>query len=350
MSIDDVPRFLRACRCLPVDRTPVWFMRQAGRYMAEYRALREKHGMLELCRTPELACEVTLQPLQRFDLDAAIVFADILLPLPPMGVPFHFAAGEGPVIERPVRNEADVRALRPIDVQEDLGFVLETIRLVRGALPENVPLIGFCGAPFTLASYMIEGGASRNYISVKQMMYGAPALWHTLMERISDVTADFLAAQAAAGAQALQLFDSWVGALSPRDYETYVLPHSSRVLQAAAATGVPVIHFGTGTSDLLGLMRRAGGDVIGLDWRVPLDEGWTRVGRGRAVQGNLDPVVLFAPTAVIREQVTDVLRRANGRAGHIFNLGHGILPATPISAVETVIEIVHAYAVAESRP
>lgn len=333
-------RFLRACHRLPVDRTPVWFMRQAGRYMAEYRSLREKHSLLELCRTPDLACQVTLQPIQRFDLDAAIIFADILLPLAPLGLPFHFAPGEGPVIERPIQTARDIQALRTFDVQSELGFVLEAIRLVRSALPPRTPLIGFCGAPFTLASYMIEGGASRHYIRVKQMMYGEPELWHSLMSRVASVGADFLRAQAEAGAQALQMFDSWVGVLSPRDYEAYVLPHSQHVLQAASTCGVPVIHFGTGTSELLHLMRQAGGDVIGLDWRVPLDVGWKRVGHDRAVQGNLDPTLLFAPASILKEGVHDILRRAEPHRGHIFNLGHGILPTTPIEAVDAVIEAV----------
>ncbi|NDD27247.1 MAG: uroporphyrinogen decarboxylase, partial [Proteobacteria bacterium] len=259
--------FIRACRRQPVDRTPVWFMRQAGRYMAEYRALREKHGMLELCRAPELACEVTLQPIRRFDLDASIIFADILLPLPALGVPFHFAAGEGPVIERPVRTADDVRGLRTFDPREALGYVLEAIRLTRAALPPHVPLIGFCGAPFTLASYMIEGGGSRTYINAKRMMYGAPDLWAHMMALLADMLGDFLVAQAEAGAQALQMFDSWVGALSPRDYARYVQPWSMRVLKRASAAGVPVIHFGTNTCEMLEEMRAAGGDVIGLDWR-----------------------------------------------------------------------------------
>lgn len=318
-------------------------MRQAGRYMAEYRALREKHGMLELCRAPELACEVTLQPIRRFDLDASIIFADILLPLPALGVPFHFAAGEGPVIERPVRTPDDVRGLRTFDPREALGYVLEAIRLTRAALPPHVPLIGFCGAPFTLASYMIEGGGSRSYINAKRMMYGAPDLWAHMMALLADMLGDFLVAQAEAGAQALQMFDSWVGALSPRDYVRYVQPWSMRVLKRASEAGVPIIHFGTNTCEMLEEMRAAGGDVIGLDWRVPLDEGWRRIGHDRAVQGNLDPAILFAPEAVIREQVADVMRRAEGRPGHIFNVGHGIMPGTPLESVDIVLDAVRSY-------
>jgi uroporphyrinogen decarboxylase len=318
-------------------------MRQAGRYMAEYRVLREKHGMLELCRTPELACEVTMQPIRRFHMDAAIIFADILLPLPPMGIPFHFAQGEGPVIERPVRSDEDVRALTRFEVREALGYVLDAIRLTVAELPPEIPLIGFCGAPFTLASYMIEGGSSRNYLRAKQMMYSRPDLWHSLLEHISEILGEFLVAQAEAGARALQIFDSWVGALSPRDYAKYVQPHSRKVVEAARKAAVPLIHFGTGTCEILGAMREAGGDVIGLDWRVPLDEGWRRVGHDRAVQGNLDPTVLFAPEEVIREQVEDVMRRAEGRPGHIFNVGHGILPGTPLESLDVVIDAVRGY-------
>jgi uroporphyrinogen decarboxylase len=342
------PRFLRACRRQPVDRTPVWFMRQAGRYMPEYRAIRARHTLLEICRQPELAAQVTLQPVRALGVDAAILFADILLPLPPMGLGLEFAPGEGPLIHNPIQSAADVDALRLVDPQADLGYVLETLRLVRLALDGQTPLIGFAGAPFTLASYMVEGGASRDFLKTKGLMYGDPATWHRLLEKVSAVLADYLAAQAAAGAQALQLFDSWMGSLSPDDYAEYVLPHSRRVLQAATATGVPVIHFGTSTATLLPLMRQAGGDVIGLDWRVPLDQGWALLGEGVAVQGNLDPAALLAPRPELERRVRAILRRAGGRPGHVFNLGHGILPSTPVENVQAVVELVHEYAIPEA--
>ena len=334
-------RFLRACRREPVDCTPVWFMRQAGRYLAEYQEIRAGHSILEVCKTPELAVEVTLQPIRRFDLDAAIIFADILLPLEPMGLSLEFAAGEGPVIANPIRTAADVAALGAVRPDADLGFVLESIRQARAALAGEVPLIGFAGAPFTLASYAIEGGGSRNYIETKRLMYGDPDAWHDLMGRLSDAVADFLAAQVAAGAQAVQLFDSWVGALSPDDYAEYASPYSQRIFSALAELGVPRIHFGTGANTLLPLMAAAGCDVIGLDWRIPLDEGWAAAGHGLAVQGNLDPVALFAPEQEIERRVLDIVKRADGRPGHIFNLGHGILPETPPEAVGFVADLVH---------
>ncbi len=336
-------RFLRACRRQPVDATPVWFMRQAGRYMAEYRAIREKYSLLEIVRQPELAAEVTLQPVRAFDVDAAILFADILLPLEPLGIDFGFYKGEGPRIHNPVRTRDDVERLRPLVPEESLGHVLEAIRLVRAELDGKKPLIGFTGAPFTVASYAIEGGPSKTYKTTKLMMYAAPDLWHAFMEKLSDALAAYIRAQIRAGAQAAQMFDSWVGALSPQDYAEFVLPYSRKVLQAAQAEGVPVIHFGTGTATLLPLMREAGGDVVGLDWRVPLDEGWRTVGYDRAVQGNLDPVALFAPLDVLREKVHDVLRRAGGRSGHIFNLGHGILQHTPPERVQAVVDFVRTY-------
>jgi uroporphyrinogen decarboxylase len=337
-------RFLRACRGLPVDRTPVWFMRQAGRYMPEYRAIRAQHSLLEICAQPDLAAEVSLQPVRALGVDAAILFADILLPLIPMGLHLEFAAGEGPVIHNPIRTAADVAALRPVDVDESLGHVLETVRLVRRELDGQTPLIGFAGAPFTLASYLIEGGASRTFLRTKQMMYGDPATWHALLGKLAVVVSDYLAAQARAGAQALQLFDSWAGALSPDDYEEYVLPHSQQVLMSVATARVPLIHFGTDTASLLPLMARAGGDVIGLDWRTPLDWGWDQVGAERAVQGNLDPAALFAPRPELDRRVRRVLEQAGGRPGHIFNLGHGILPETPVDNVRAVVEMVHEYA------
>jgi uroporphyrinogen decarboxylase len=336
-------RFLRACKHLPTDTTPVWFMRQAGRYMAEYREIRKKYSLLEIVRQPALAAEVTLQPVRAFNVDAAILFADILLPLQPMGLDFEFAKGEGPVIHHPIRTQADVDALRPLHPEETLASVMEAIRLLRTELV-NTPLIGFSGAPFTVASYMIEGGASRDYKTTKLMMYSAPKTWHAFMDRLSTALAEYLIAQINAGAQAVQLFDSWAGTLSPMDYETFVLPYSKKVLDAAHSTGVPVIHFGTGTSMLLPLMRQAGGDVIGLDWRIPLDQGWGTIGHDRAVQGNLDPVVLFAPIPEMKKRIHEVLRRAEGRPGHIFNVGHGILQHTPEENVKAAVEIVHEYA------
>ena len=338
-------RFLRACHRLPTDATPVWFMRQAGRYMPEYRLIREKHTLLEICRQPELAAEVTLQPVRALGVDAAILFADILLPVIPLGVGLQFAPGEGPIIERPITSLEDVKRLRPVNPTEDLGYVMDAIRMLRGEL-KVVPLIGFCGAPFTVASYMIEGGASREFLKTKSLMYTAPSVWHALMEKLSAVLADYLVTQIQAGAQAVQVFDSWVGALGPEDYERYVLPYSQKVLEAAQAQKVPVIHFGTNTTTLLPLMKRAGGDVIGLDWRIPLDDGWKLLGRHTAVQGNLDPAVLFAPLPEIKARVSDILRRAGGRPGHIFNLGHGILQHTPVDNVKAVVDMVHGLPVA----
>ena len=333
-------RFLKACRREPVDCTPVWFMRQAGRYMAEYRALRAKHSMLELCKTPELAAQVPLQPIDRFPLDAAIIFADILLPLEPMGLNLEFAEGEGPVIHNPVRNQADVERLKVIDGGE-LEYVAEAIRQARRALNGRVPLIGFAGAPFTLASYAIEGGSSRNYLLTKQMMYCEPKIWHQLMDKFARVITGYLRRQIKAGAQVIQLFDSWVGCLSVGDYVEYVMPHVQLIFEGLKREGVPMIHFGTGTSAMLRQMREAGGDVIGVDWRIHLDEAWATVGHDVAVQGNLDPLTLFAPLHEIERRVADILRRAGGRPGHIFNLGHGILPTTPIEHVAATIDMVH---------
>jgi uroporphyrinogen decarboxylase len=333
-------RFLKACRREPVDCTPVWFMRQAGRYMAEYRALRAKYSILELCKTPELAAQVTLQPIDRFPLDAAIIFADILLPLEPMGLSLEFAKGEGPVIHNPVRDQADVERLTVIDGGK-LEYVAEAIRLARRALNGRVPLIGFAGAPFTLASYAIEGGSSRNYLLTKQLMYCEPKAWHQLMDKFARVITGYLRRQIKAGAQAIQLFDSWVGCLSVGDYVEYVLPHVQLIFEGLKREGVPMIHFGTGTSAMLCQMREAGGDVIGVDWRIHLDEAWETVGHDVAVQGNLDPLTLFAPLHEIERRVADILRRAGGRPGHIFNLGHGILPTTPVEHVAATIDMVH---------
>ncbi|MCC6526160.1 MAG: uroporphyrinogen decarboxylase [Polyangiaceae bacterium] len=336
-------RFLRACRREPTDTTPVWFMRQAGRYMAEYRALRAKHSMLEICKTPELALEVTLQPL-RLGVDAAILFADILLPLEPMGAPFEFAKGEGPVIHQPVRSRADIERLRVFEPREGLGYVLDAIRLIRRELDGKKPLIGFAGAPFTVASYLIEGGKSSSYRLTKELMWRDPDSWKLLMTKVSGVVRTFLRAQVEAGAQAVQLFDSWVGSLAPEDYREHVQPYVAHILQDLEKTGVPVIHFGTDTTSLLELQREAGGTVLGVDWRLPLDVAWQRIGYDRAVQGNLDPLLLCAPKEVAIARAHRVLERAAGRPGHIFNLGHGIIPETPVETVQAVIDAVHAYA------
>lgn len=333
-------RFLRACRGEPVDVTPVWFMRQAGRYMSEYRAVRARHGLLEICRRPELACEVTLQPVRALGVDAAILFADILLPLEPMGAPFEFAAGEGPVFARPVRTREDVDRLRVIDADE-LAHVLEAIRLVRRELEGKTPVIGFAGAPFTLASYLVEGGKSSTFEHVKGLMYREPEIFSALLGKLAEVVRRYLRAQVAAGAQAVQLFDSWVGQLAPEDYEQYVAPHSRHVLADLASTGVPVLHFGTGTATLLESMRDAGGTVIGVDWRTPLDQARRRLGAATPLQGNLDPLLLFAPRALLGARVDEVLRRGAG-GPHVFNLGHGILPATDPDTVRFVVERVHA--------
>jgi len=335
-------RFMRACRREGVDATPVWLMRQAGRYMAEYRRLRERYSILEMIKTPALACEVTLQPIQAFDLDAAIIFADILPPLEGMGLSLEFVKGEGPVIHNPVKNAADVAKLRVPAPEEALAFTLEAIRLARRELdPRGIPLIGFSGAPFTLASYAIEGGGSKNRVGVKRMMMSDPAAWHILMTKLADVAGNYLLAQARAGAHALQLFDSWVGELSPYDYEQRVLPYSRRALEIASRAGVPVIHFGTNTSGMLPLIKSAGGDVIGVDWRIDIAHAWDQLGDGVAVQGNLDPVALFADWRDIEARAAHILDRVDGRPGHIFNLGHGILPETPVDNVRRMVDFVH---------
>jgi uroporphyrinogen decarboxylase len=316
-------------------------MRQAGRYMAEYRAVRKKHTLLEICRQPELATEVTLQPVRALGVDAAILFADILLPLEPMGAPFEFAAGEGPVIHKPVREAADIERLRLFDPEEGLSHVLEAIRLLRKELDGKTPLIGFAGAPFTLASYLVEGGKSSHYALTKRLMYREPELWHALMHKLSEVVRRYLRAQISAGAQAVQLFDSWIGALGQSDYVEFIKPHVRHILSDVEKAGVPVIHFGTGTSNLLELQRDAGGTVIGVDWRTPLADAITRLGDGVAVQGNLDPLVLDAPRALLSRRVDEVLAAANNRLGHVFNLGHGILPETSPDAAKFVVDYVH---------
>jgi uroporphyrinogen decarboxylase len=331
---------MRACRREPVPYTPIWLMRQAGRYMPEYRAVRAKTTFLELCKTPSLAAEVTVTAAERLGVDAAIIFADILLILEPMGVDLEFAHGEGPVIHNPVRQASDVDRLRQLEDVSALEFVNEAIRQTRRALKPDIPLIGFSGAPFTLASYLTEGGGSKNYVHTKRLMYNDRGAWHAMMSLISASLVKYLNSQIDAGAQAVQLFDSWVGALGPDDYREFVLPHTRAVIQNIKP-GVPVLHFGTGTAALLELMREAGGDVIGLDWRVRLDEGWQRVGHDVAVMGNLDPVALFADREVLRVQAQRVLDQADKRPGHIFNLGHGILPETPVENVIALVEMVH---------
>jgi len=332
--------FMRACRRESVPFTPIWLMRQAGRYMSEYREVRARTTFLELCKTPSLAAEVTVTAAERLGVDAAIIFADILLILEPMGINLEFPRGEGPVIHNPVRTAADLDRLREIEDVASLDFVCEAIRQTRESLRDDLPLIGFSGAPFTLASYMVEGGGSKNYVYTKTLMYNDSGLWHAMMSLISRGLVKYLNAQIEAGAQAVQLFDSWVGCLSPEDYREFVLPHTRSVIQNVTP-GVPLIHFGTGTGTLLELMREAGGDVIGLDWRVRLDEGWRRIGYDRSVMGNLDPIVLFANQDQLRSQAKRILQQAEGRPGHTFNLGHGILPETPVENVIALVEMVH---------
>jgi len=336
-------RFLRACRRQPVDATPVWFMRQAGRYMAEYRAVRAKHSILEICKTPELAAEVTITAAEALDVDAAIIFADLLLPVEPMGLRLAFEQGEGPKLEAPVRDREGVARLRTEGAAGALGYVCEAIRLVSRYFGPIMPVIGFCGAPFTLASYMIEGGSSRTFINTKKLMYGDPETWAELMEKLCAVLEPYVVAQVDAGAQAIQLFDSWVGCLGVRDYIDFVLPWSARLVRAVEERGVPAIHFGTESATLLPSMQQAGASVLGVDWRIPLDQAWASVNYQPAIQGNLDPVALFAPMPELRRRIQAVLRQAGGRPGHIFNLGHGILPDTPVDNVKAAVQIVREY-------
>lgn len=337
-ALPDAP-FLRACRGEPTPFTPVWFMRQAGRALPEYRAIRSKASILDIIRTPELACEVTLQPVRRYGVDAAILFSDIITPLVAIGVGIELREGTGPFLDRPFRSGADLARLRPLEPEADIPYVIETVRLLAAEL--TVPLIGFAGGPFTLASYLVEGGPSRNYARTKALMYGEPATWEGLLEVLARITLASLRAQVAAGAHAVQVFDSWVGQLSPADYERYVLPASRRIFEGLADLHVPRIHFGVGTGELLGLMAQAGADVVGVDWRVPLDVARNRVGPERAVQGNLDPAVCLAPWDVVAERVDDVLARNAGRPGHVFNLGHGVLPETPPATLARIVEMVH---------
>lgn len=349
-------RFVRACLQQPVDRTPVWFLRQAGRYMPEYMAVRRHHSLLDICRNPEIAAEVTITAAERLGVDAAIIFADLLLPFTPMGVDFEFLAGEGPVVHRPVRSLEQIQALRT-DRTDDLRYVARAIERVDrhfaqprpaehpGADPDQLGIIGFCGAPFTLASYMIEGGSSRNYIQTKRLMYasgvpGAPdsTAWPLLMERLVTVLADFAQQQVEAGADVIQIFDSWAGTLSVTDYTEFCLQPTTDLVRRVQAMGVPVIYFGVDTASLLPTMRQTGADVLGLDWRIPLDQAWHSLDHAVAIQGNLDPIALFAPEPVLRRRVEEILAAAQSRPGHIFNLGHGIVPDTPVENVIRVVQ------------
>jgi uroporphyrinogen decarboxylase len=325
-----------------VDRTPVWFLRQAGRYMPEYQAIRRHHSLLEICKSPELAAEVTITAAEKLGVDAAIIFADLLLPLEGMGLDFEFQAGEGPIIHRPVRTTADVDRLQA-DRAAELGYVAEALRKVAAHFQDRAGIIGFCGAPFTLASYMVEGSGSRNYIHTKSRMYRSPEAWHLLLEKLSTVLAEFAFQQVEAGADAIQIFDSWAGALSPADYREFVLPVTKSLISRVQSYGVPVIYFGVDTATLLGAMRETKADVLGLDWRVSLDTAWRQLDYSCAVQGNLDPITLFAPEHLLRQRVRQVLEQAAGRPGHIFNLGHGIVPGTPVENVQRVVEYVREY-------
>jgi uroporphyrinogen decarboxylase len=335
-------RFLDACRRRPTDVRPVWFMRQAGRYMKQYREIRAKHGILDICKRPDLAATVTLQPVEALDVDAAIIFADLLLPVEPMGLKLKFLAGEGPHIENPVRTSSDVDSLS-ISNTDDLGYVGEAIQNVVKALAGRVPVIGFVGAPFTIASYMIEGGPSRNFLKTKQLMYRDETLWRRLMGKIVDVLGPFALMQVAQGARAIQVFDSWVGALGPDDYVRYVQQYSRALIERIRSGGVPVIHFGTGASGFFKELHAAGGDVMGVDWRINIDQAWMDISYRSAVQGNLDPAALFAPLPELKARVHELLKRTGSRPGHIFNLGHGILPETPVENVRAVVQMVREF-------
>jgi len=341
-TILDGSRFVRACLRKPVDRTPVWFLRQAGRYMQEYRDIRKHHTLVEICKQPDIAAEVTITAAEKLGVDAAIIFADLLLPLEPMGLPFEFQAGEGPVVHHPVRTADDVKALRT-DRTDELAYVARAIQKVASHFRNRLGIIGFCGAPYTLASYMIEGGGSRNYIHTKQMMYGEHLAWNSLLDKLVAVLTEYCRLQVLAGADVIQIFDSWVGSLALSDYRDYAFEASKRLVRAVQAMGVPVIYFGVETAGLLSAMAETGADVIGLDWRQPLDEGWRAVGYSHAVQGNLDPITLFAPLEVLEKRVREVLRSAGGRPGHIFNLGHGIVPNTPVENVQAVVRMVREF-------
>ena len=335
-------RFLDACRRRPTDVRPVWFMRQAGRYMKQYRDIRARHGILEICKRPDLAATVTLQPVEVLDVDAAIIFADLLLPVEPMGLKLRFVENKGPIIDNPIRVSSDIDSLSTANT-DDLGYVGESIQMVVRALAGKVPVVGFIGAPFTLASYMIEGGSSRNYIRTKRMMYSDETMWRRLMGKIVDVLAPFASLQVTAGARAIQVFDSWVGALGPDDYVRFVAPYSRALIERVRSTGVPVIHFGTGASGYFRELHAAGGDVMGCDWRINIDQAWMDISYRSAIQGNLDPVLLFAPIPELRIRIHELLKRTGSRPGHIFNLGHGILPETPVEHVKAAVQIVREF-------
>jgi uroporphyrinogen decarboxylase len=335
------PLLVRACRLEPVERTPVWFMRQAGRSLPEYRELRKSYGLFEVCRRPELCAEVTLQPVRAHGVDAAVMFADIMLPVIGMGIDVELVEDVGPVIADPIGSAAQIERMRVPDPEEAVPFILEAVRLVRAELEPERGLVGFCGGPFTVAGYLIEGKPTRDFVKTKTLMYREPDVWHALMEKLADTFAAYLAAQVRAGADVIQVFDSWVGALSPSDYVEFVQPYSARILEAVA---VPSIHFGTGTAALLGELRDAGGDVIGLDWRIPLARGWAEVGSERGVQGNLDPALLLGPWGRVEAATVDILEAADGQPGHVFNLGHGVLPATDPINLRRLVELVHEHA------
>jgi uroporphyrinogen decarboxylase len=345
MSRND--RFLKACRLEKADCTPVWFMRQAGRYMKSYRAVREKYSLIEMFKNPELAAQISLQPVNAFSVDAAIIFADILLPLEGMGIGIDFPTGGGPEIRNPVRDFTRIRSLRVADPEADLGFVLKALQLAKSEINGRVPLIGFAGAPFTLASYAIEGGGSTQYLRTKELIYRERAAWDLLMSRFCETIVNFLKAQVRAGAQALQLFDSWAGCLSPSDYKNYVLPYNKEIFQELRKEGIPSIHFATGTAGLLDLMAESGGDIISVDWRIALNDAWRRIGVHAGIQGNLDPVALLAPLPVLQKKAAEILEEANRKPGHIFNLGHGILPSTPEDSVKALADFVHEYSQAK---
>lgn len=340
MTIADT-RFMKACRLERADTTPVWFMRQAGRMLPEYRKVREKYTLMEVCRQPELCAEVTIQPVRRLNVDAAVMFADIMLPLIGIGVGVELVDNVGPVVAHPIKTAEDLKVLRPVEPEEDLPFVMDAVRIIKRELSDKTPLIGFCGAPFTLASYLIEGKPTRDFSKTKAMMYTAPDVWHGLMERLTSIMTRYLHAKVDAGVDALQLFDSWVGALSPRDYAEYVEPYSRRILRDLSERGLPFIHFGTNTATLLDLMKTDGGTTIGVDWRIPLDVAWERIGYDLGIQGNLDAAALYGPDHFWQARATEVLRQAGGRPGHIFNLGHGVLPDLPLDNVIRLVDFVH---------
>ena len=341
-------RFLRACLRKPVDRTPVWFLRQAGRYMQEYRDVRKHHTLVEICKQPDLAAEVTITAAEKLGVDAAIIFADLLLPLEPMGLDFEFQAGEGPVVHHPVRTAEDVRRLRT-DRAAELDYVARAIQKVAAHFRDRIGIIGFCGAPYTLASYMIEGGGSRNYIETKKVMYRDPSAWNSLLDKLVMVLTEYCRLQVQAGAEVIQIFDSWVGSLALADYRAYAFEASQRLVRAVQQLGVPAIYFGVETAGLLATMAQTGADVIGLDWHQPLDVAWRAVSHTRAVQGNLDPITLFAPPEILEARVKEILRAAAGRPGHIFNLGHGIVPGTPVENVQSVVKMVREFKLEDVR-